>query len=91
MFLPQHMGKSLREFLGMPIQEALQSPDPFIRAPGIIDRRIGRRSLERLQIEESAPSFVKLFYELRMKVAEPAQTMEVNPECEFSNGPTTSQ
>src|SRR6185312_16019672 len=52
-FLPQALGTSLREYLDMPIHHALVSPNPFIKALSIIDRRVGRRTLEAITLDES--------------------------------------
>jgi hypothetical protein len=45
---------------------ALVSDDPFIRAFAIIDRRTGKRALEKLTIGENEHSIVKTFYRLRI-------------------------
>ena len=65
-FLPQHLGHSLRTYLDIPIQDALASADPFIRALNIVDRRIGRRTLQSIAIGDDEPVFVKEFYLLRL-------------------------
>jgi len=49
----------------MPIEEALQSANPFIKAFALIDRRTGNRTIEKLQISDSEHTLVKVFYNLR--------------------------
>ena len=56
---------AMRSFLDMPVSDALQSDDPFIKALAIIDRRVGNRTLAKLEIGASEHSLVKAFYELR--------------------------
>jgi len=62
---PQHMGEAMRAYLDLAIDEALKSDNPFIRALAIVDRRIGKRTLAKLEIGELEHSLVKAFYELR--------------------------
>jgi hypothetical protein len=57
----------MRAYLDMPVQLALKSRNPFIRSLAIIDRRVGRRTLEELEIGEDQHSLVQEFYRLRMK------------------------
>ncbi len=58
-------------FINMPIKEALESPDLIIRVMAVMDRRTGRRTLQRIygkkQFEE-LPFWAKQFYELRFTV-----------------------
>lgn len=63
---PQQLGDAMREYLDLPVRVALHSPNPFLRALAIIDRRVGRRTLEALKIGEREHSVVKRFYALRM-------------------------
>jgi len=53
-------------YLDMPIKAALRSSNPFIRSLAIIDRRVGKRTLEELKIGDHEHSLVKKFYRLRM-------------------------
>lgn len=62
---PQYMGEGLRAYLDLAIDEALVSDNPFIRAFAIIDRRVGKRRLQKLRIEDEVHSLVLAFYELR--------------------------
>ena len=62
---PRDFGQAMRLYLELPIADALLSTNPLIRAFAIIDRRLGKRTLERLEISDSEHSLVKAFYELR--------------------------
>lgn len=57
---------AMRAYLDMPARAALQSENPFLRALAIIDGRVGRRTLGRLEVNESEHSLVRRFYELRV-------------------------
>ncbi len=63
---PQYMGEAMRAYLDIPINEALKSDNPFIKALAIVDRRVGRRTIEKLEIDDCEHSLVKAFYELRL-------------------------
>jgi hypothetical protein len=62
---PQHMGEAMRAYLDLPIDEALKSDNPFIKALALVDRRVGKRTIEKLEIDNAEHSLVKAFYELR--------------------------
>jgi hypothetical protein len=66
---PQAMGDVMRAYLEMPIDEALESSDPFIKALALVDRRVGKRTIASLEIAASAHTLVKAFYELRLAAA----------------------
>lgn len=56
-------------FLQMPITEALHSNNYLVRIFAILDRRVGKRTLQKIKEEgtyQRAPSWVKQFYELRL-------------------------
>jgi len=58
-------------FLQTPIMDALYSDNYLIRILAIVDRRIGKRTLQKLRESgdyQSFPSWVKQFYELRLGV-----------------------
>jgi len=55
-------------FLQTPVMEALYSDNYIIRIFAIVDRRIGKRTLQKCRESEDVqrlPSWVKQFYELR--------------------------
>jgi hypothetical protein len=62
---PRNFGDAMRVYLDSPIHEALQSSDPLVKAFAIVDRRVGKRTLSKLEISDSEHSLVKAFYELR--------------------------
>ncbi len=62
---PEDFGNAMRAYLDMPIENALTSADPLIRAFSIVDRRLGKRTLEKLEISDSEHTLVKAFYQLR--------------------------
>jgi hypothetical protein len=65
-FSPKDLGSAMKEYLDMQSIDALLSADPFIRAFAIIDRRTGKRALEKFIVDENEHSLVKAFYGLRM-------------------------
>ncbi len=64
---PKQLGDAMRAYLDMPVELALKSANPFIRSLAIIDRRVGRRTLEGLRIRSEEHSLVEAFYRMRMK------------------------
>jgi hypothetical protein len=64
---PQQLGDAMLAYLDMPVELALKSENPFVRSLAIIDRRVGRRTLEELQIGTDEHSLVQEFYRLRMQ------------------------
>ena len=67
---PQYMGEAMRAYLDLSIDEALKSDNPLIKALAIVDRRVGKRTLERLEIDNTEHSLVRTFYELRCASAQ---------------------
>jgi hypothetical protein len=47
------------------VGEALKSSDPLVKAFSLVDRRVGERTLEKLEISDAEHTLVKAFYELR--------------------------
>ncbi|MCG3089577.1 hypothetical protein [Sporosarcina cyprini] len=54
----------LFDYVQMPVEKALVHDHPFIRAVAVLDRRVGKRTLEQLDIKNEA-DVVKLFYSIR--------------------------
>lgn len=57
-------------FRNLPIQQALTSADYIVRILGILDRRVGKRTLQRLREAgeyKAYPRWVRQFYELRLE------------------------
>jgi hypothetical protein len=63
---PQEFGESLAEYLKLPISDSLTSSNPIIKAFAIIDKRVGKRTLEKLEITDSESELIKLFFNLRI-------------------------
>jgi hypothetical protein len=63
---PKDFGDAMRNYLEMSISEALKSSDPLVKAFALVDRRLGRRTLEKLEITDSDHTLVKAFYALRL-------------------------
>ncbi|MEP7289607.1 MAG: hypothetical protein ABI947_27980 [Chloroflexota bacterium] len=68
---PGHLINILHVYLDLPIGEALDSDDPFVKALAMIDRRVGKRTLEKLHLHESEHSLVRAFYKLRIETLQP--------------------
>ncbi len=66
---PKDFGDAMRAYLDMPLSEALESSDPLVKAFALVDRRSGKRTLEKLEISDSDHSLVKAFYSLRLASA----------------------
>ncbi|HEX6186459.1 MAG TPA: hypothetical protein VFZ40_00150 [Pyrinomonadaceae bacterium] len=66
---PQDFGSAMRAYLDMPVDEALKSSDPIVRAFAIVDRRVGKRTLAKLNLSSSDHSLIKAFYDLRCRSA----------------------
>jgi len=66
---PKDFGNAMRAYLDMPIREALKSTDPLIKAFAFVDRRVGKKRLEMLEISDSEHTLVKVFYALRLATA----------------------
>jgi len=62
---PGDFGNAMRLYLTMPVRIALSSHDPLIQAFAIVDRRIGKRSLAKLDLSNCEHALVKAFFELR--------------------------
>ena len=62
---PDDFGNAMRAYLDMPIGEALKSSDPLVKAFALVDRRVGKRTLEGLEISDTEHTLVKAFYDLR--------------------------
>jgi hypothetical protein len=62
---PKFVGSAMRDYLDMTVDEALASSNPFRRAFAVIDRRLGKRTLENLEVDAAEHSLIKTFYELR--------------------------
>lgn len=55
----------LEAYLAIPIDEALASPSPLLRALAVVDRRVGKRRLRALDIGPAEHALVRELYALR--------------------------
>jgi hypothetical protein len=62
---PKEFGEAMRVYLDLPVEEALRSRNPFIKAFALVDRRVGQRTIEKIKISDFEHSLVKAFYNLR--------------------------
>lgn len=68
-FEPKDFGLAMRTYLDLPIRDALASTNNLIKAFAIIDRRVGKRTLTKLEISEAHSRLVRTFYSLRLLLA----------------------
>ena len=54
------------EFIDMRVQDALKSENSIIRIFAVMDKRVGRRTLQSLD-EDSFPEWARIFYRLRLE------------------------
>jgi hypothetical protein len=64
---PRDMVGSMRVYLDISIAQALRSENPFIKSVAIIDRRVGKRARDKINLDGSEHSLVKRFHELRFE------------------------
>ena len=63
--------RSASQFLNLSIAEALQSEDYIVKILAILDKRVGKRTLEKIREAGeylSYPDWVRPFYELRLSL-----------------------
>jgi len=56
--------EAIEEYLNLSIDDALASENPLIRGLSMLDRRLGKRRLNKMEIDQEH-SFVQLLYRLR--------------------------
>lgn len=64
---PSDITSSIRTYFDLDPRVALASSDPILKALAIIDRRIGRRTLAKMELADDEHSLVKSLYILRTK------------------------
>ena len=65
--------KAVLEFRNLSIQDALASEDHIIKILAILDKRVGKRTLQKVKEAEEYkqyPDWARQFYELRLETAE---------------------
>jgi hypothetical protein len=65
----------LEAYLSLPIDDALTSPSPLVRALAVIDRRVGKRRLRTLQVGPLEHALVRQLYLLRCE----AEGIDIQP------------
>ena len=59
--------EALEAYRDQNIQESIRSDDPIVRMFVVLDRRVGKRTLQKLQESfETQPDWVRQFYLLRV-------------------------
>jgi hypothetical protein len=67
-FRPYDFGRSVDAYLGQSIHDSLNSEDLLVKMLAILDRRIGKRTLQKIKITVSAmPEWLQYFYKLRLE------------------------
>jgi hypothetical protein len=62
---PFDVTSSIRTYLEIDPRLSLTSTDPIMRALAMVDRRIGKRTLKNIELEDDEHSLVRIFYALR--------------------------
>ena len=68
--LPDYeFGNSLKGYLSLPFEDALNSENPVFKALAMIDKRLGKRRLKDIKLSKNEHPLVKELYKLRCDVA----------------------
>ncbi len=59
--------QSLREYLALSIDKAMESPDIVIKSLAILDRRVGKRKLTNMNIKDTEHALIKQCAKLRLE------------------------
>ena len=66
-FDDEEFSDALRQYRGLRINDSLLSYNPIVRMFAILDRRAGKRTLEKISATvEAQPEWLQFFYKLRM-------------------------
>jgi len=60
-------GRAVGEYVAMTVEEALESPHPTVQALAFLDKKMGKRRLQKID-KESLHDFPRITYELRCDV-----------------------
>jgi hypothetical protein len=67
-FEPSAFGEALEEYFGNSIEDSLRSDNPLVRMLAFLDRRVGKRTLEKLKTAaDDLPEWLRYFYLLRLE------------------------
>ena len=69
---------ALEKYIGMQVEDAIQSSNPIIRAIAMFDRRLGKRRIGALSLGEGEYQLVATFYQMR------CQAESLQPETNTS-------
>jgi hypothetical protein len=64
---PRDVTSSIRTYFDLDPQVSLTSSDPVLRGLAVIDRRIGTRTLQHINLSDDEHPLVRLLYDLRIK------------------------
>lgn len=66
-FVQYDFFQAVEKFLNSPIEESLKSDSPIVKALALVDRRVGKRTINMLKesIEDEKSELVRCFYKLR--------------------------
>lgn len=67
-FSVERIYAGIESYLSLPILEAVNSSDVFIRSLSLFDRRVGKRTLTALTINSDTHPLIKKFYQIRYSV-----------------------
>ena len=68
-FEPYDFGAALGEYFNNSIEKSLQSENLLVRLLAVLDKRIGKRTLERLKTtSKTLPEWLQYFYKLRFDI-----------------------
>jgi hypothetical protein len=59
--------RSIEEYINLPFDEALMSENKIIKSIALIDRRLGKRRLKHIQLNDDEINLYKILYYLRME------------------------
>jgi hypothetical protein len=76
-FSQQEFYRTLHEFLQLPIEAAISSENPILRALSVLDSRVGKRRLRRLADGPENSALVKLLLETRLQAEGMADSSKV--------------
>lgn len=57
---------SLHQYVDSSPRDAIQSPNIVVKAFGMLDQRVGKRTLEEIAVGQNEHPLIKLFHELRV-------------------------
>jgi hypothetical protein len=64
---PSDVTSSIRTYFDLDPQTSLMSGDPILRGLAMLDRRVGKRTLEQINLSDGVHPLVRLLYDLRMR------------------------